>query len=158
MTTRANAQIAWDAADTTNAIATVEGWTALPAGAQVILTVETDEPIIMPVTEQAGIGTVDEGGNIDLTPASAPPADRVLDSVDPIEGTKDGGTLVTLTGHGLTGIAGVTFDGQPATELAIADDTTATCVTPPGGQGAVDVQLVDGELGSPILPAAFSYT
>ena len=85
------------------------------------------------------------------------PALRAIDAVNPATGPVLGGTAVTLTGAGFTGIGNVTFAGVPATALVIVDDGTITCQTPAGKKGPVDVQAVDGSRGSPILPGGYTY-
>lgn len=64
-----------------------------------------------------------------------------LDSIDPDHGPFGGGTPVTLTGAGFTMGSTVTFDGVPATDVVVVNDTTITCVTPPHAVGAVDVEV-----------------
>jgi hypothetical protein len=94
-----------------------------------------------------------------LIQRSAPTLRRIT-AISPATGPRAGGTAVTLTGQGFTAISGVTFGGVSATAIVVVDDSTITCVTPPTAKGkiAVDVQVLDGARGSPILPSAFTYT
>ncbi|MFF1571255.1 IPT/TIG domain-containing protein [Leifsonia sp. NPDC058292] len=59
--------------------------------------------------------------------------------LSPNHGPETGGTVVTITGSGLTGTTGVTFDGTPGTGVTVVDDSTITVTTPAGGPGAVSV-------------------
>lgn len=92
------------------------------------------------------------------TPAP-PPAARYLASVSPATGPEAGGTELTLTGGGLTGIGGVRFEGATtewAASFVVVDDNTVTCPTPPG-TGLVDVIAFNGDPGDAALAAAFTY-
>ncbi|MFF7459735.1 IPT/TIG domain-containing protein [Kitasatospora sp. NPDC008115] len=61
--------------------------------------------------------------------------------ISPGHGPATGGTTVTLTGHRLTGTTDVTFDGVPATDVTVVDDSTVTATVPPHAPGTVDVTL-----------------
>ncbi len=60
-------------------------------------------------------------------------------ALSPAQGTDQGGTTVTLTGTGLAGATGVTFDGVAGTGLDVVSDTELTVTTPAHAPGAVDV-------------------
>jgi hypothetical protein len=64
-----------------------------------------------------------------------------LTTVSPSSGAASGGTGVTLTGTGLNGTTGVTFDGTAATSVNVVIVTTVTAVTPAHAAGAVDVVI-----------------
>lgn len=72
--------------------------------------------------------------------APAPDAPTIAD-IDPAQGPEAGGTTVTITGTGLEGTTGVTFDGVPATDVVVAPDGTSVVVTSPAGTGLADVVL-----------------
>lgn len=65
-----------------------------------------------------------------------------LTSLSPAFGTYHGGTVVTITGTGLSSVTSVTFGGTAAVSV-VATDTAVTCVTPPHVVGLFDV-VVDG--------------
>lgn len=65
----------------------------------------------------------------------------VLTSVTPNQGSNAGGTVVTLTGTGLTGATSVTFGGVPATSFTVVSGTQITAVTPGGITGTVPVAV-----------------
>ena len=74
----------------------------------------------------------------------------------PVLGTKNGGTVLTLTGTGLQNVAqgDVLIDGVAALSVApSADGTTVTCITPAHAVGAVDVTVT----GIGTLTGAYTY-
>ncbi|MFM7251599.1 MAG: IPT/TIG domain-containing protein, partial [Ilumatobacteraceae bacterium] len=80
-------------------------------------------------------------------------------SVTPAVGPIAGGTPVTIAGTNFVGVslvAGVTFNGVPATSVAIVDESTITAVTPAGAIGTATVQVV-AVGGSASLSAGFRY-
>jgi hypothetical protein len=77
-------------------------------------------------------------------------------SLAPADGPTAGGTAVTLTGTGLTGTTDVTFDGVPATDVVVVDDSTVTVTTPPHAPGPVDVSVTT-PYGSVTATASFAY-
>lgn len=79
-----------------------------------------------------------------------------LAAITPFRGKGYGGTLVTLTGSGFTGATGVTFDGVPATDLTVVDDTELTCKTPSHVHGDVDVEVTTPG-GSDALVAGYKF-
>ncbi|MEU8086854.1 IPT/TIG domain-containing protein [Micromonospora sp. NPDC049101] len=67
---------------------------------------------------------------------------HTVTGLTPTTGPTAGGTTVTITGTGLTGATGVTFDGVPGTGFTVNPaGTTITVVTPPGLPGPVDVTV-----------------
>ena len=75
----------------------------------------------------------------------------------PVSGPDAGGTVVSLSGTGLTGASGVVFGGGAASSVTVVSDTQLTAVTPPHPAGAVDVTVVT-PLGSATLPGGFTFT
>jgi hypothetical protein len=91
------------------------------------------------------------------TPDQSPPT--VL-TVTPNTGPRAGGTLVTITGRGFTGVTDIAFGSGWAAPLTHTDETV-TCHSPIHSTAAlVDVTVWDGyrsrELGT--LAQAFTYT
>lgn len=78
---------------------------------------------------------------------------QTLTAVDPPRGTKHGGTVVTLTGQGFTGVTSVTFGGAAATSVHVINDISMTCITPAHAVGPVDVIAV----GDATLTAGYTY-
>lgn len=103
-----------------------------PDGTTVTGTVPaTQTPGTVTVTLEFPAGSVDAGTITYLAPATP--------VLSPAQGPDEGGTAVTLTGTGLTGATGVTFDGIPADDVVVVDDGTITLTTPPHAAGVVDV-------------------
>jgi hypothetical protein len=80
----------------------------------------------------------------------------VITGITPPEGPDDGGTLVTITGTGFTGVTSVTFDGIPGTSLIVISDTELTVVTPPHVAEVVDV-VVSHPVNGDSAPLDFEY-
>jgi hypothetical protein len=81
-----------------------------------------------------------------------------LSSVVPSNGTKTGGTSVTITGSDFTtvGPTTVTFGGVAASNIVIVNSITITCTTPPHAVGPVDL-TVTNNFGSDTLVGGFTY-
>ena len=82
-----------------------------------------------------------------------------LSSVSPNQGPTTGGTSVTITGVGFTGVTAVHFGTVPATSFHFVSDTTITAVSPPGtGRVAVNVTTPAGTTSTtPNLNNEFQY-
>jgi hypothetical protein len=81
----------------------------------------------------------------------------VIATVSPAEGVLAGGTTITLTGSSF--VPGkTTFDvgGAACTGATVIDQTTATCVTPAGTTGVVDV-FATTPGGTSALPGYYTY-
>jgi uncharacterized protein with beta-barrel porin domain len=65
----------------------------------------------------------------------------VVGPVVPNSGSTAGGTTVTITGTGFTGVTAVSFGGVAATGFAFVNDTTITATTPAHEAGAVTVKV-----------------
>ena len=77
--------------------------------------------------------------------------------LSPSFGPAAGGTLVTITGTGFTGVTEVDFGTTPATSLTFLSDTSITAESP-AGTGVVDVTVTAAGGTSPISSAdQFSY-
>lgn len=75
-----------------------------------------------------------------------------ITGLSPTSGPTTGGTTVTITGTGLGGATGVTFDGVPGTGFTVNPaGTTVKVVTPPNAAGPAAVKLVfpAGEISAP---------
>ncbi len=73
-------------------------------------------------------------------------------------GPAGGGTMVTISGSGFTGVTGVEFGTVPATDVNITSSSTITALSP-GGTGTVDVTVTT--LGGPSATTAddlFTYS
>ncbi len=63
--------------------------------------------------------------------------------LDPVSGPEDGGTLVTVSGTGLSIVTQVTFGGQ-SVDFKVLDDQTFQFTAPPHDPGPVDLEFGDG--------------
>jgi hypothetical protein len=117
-------------------------------------------------TSPAGTGTVDITVT---TPSGTSPtsaADQftygpTVTNVNPNSGPIAGGTVVTITGTGFTGVTGpggVQFGGTNAAHYTFNSDTSITATSPAGAQGTVDVTVTTPAGTSPTSAADhFSY-
>ena len=62
-------------------------------------------------------------------------------SVGPSRGTRDGGTVVTITGGGFSGATSVRFGAAEARSFTVTSDRTITAVAP-SGSGTVEVTVM----------------
>ncbi|WP_330473090.1 IPT/TIG domain-containing protein [Terrabacter sp. C0L_2] len=82
----------------------------------------------------------------------------VVTSVSPQTGPPAGGTVVTITGTGLTRAGAVRFGTTPATNLVRVSDTTVRVTTPAHASGPVDVQLTSpGGTSATGIGARYTY-
>lgn len=86
-----------------------------------------------------------------LTAAIDIQAGVTLSTINPTSGAASGGTGFILTGTGLTGATGVTFDGVAATSVNVVNSTTVTGVTPAHALGAVDVVITTPSGGATLV-------
>ena len=80
-----------------------------------------------------------------------------LADVIPALGPITGGTVVVLTGSAFQPGATVKFGAASAASVTFDGATQLTVVTPAGAIGVVDVTVVNPDLGSATLPAAFTF-
>lgn len=78
-------------------------------------------------------------------------------AVAPALGTRDGGTLLTLTGTGFIVGATVTVGGTPAVGVAVPNPTTITATTPVGTPGNAVIVVTNPDGQSATLSGAFTY-
>uniref|UniRef100_UPI000593C224 IPT/TIG domain-containing protein n=1 Tax=Nocardia exalbida TaxID=290231 RepID=UPI000593C224 len=77
-----------------------------------------------------------------------------LSSVSPSQGSTSGGTTVTLTGSGLSGVTAVNFGSTPATSFTVNSNTQITAVAP-AGTGIVSITVTGP--GGTSNPVTFVY-
>jgi RHS repeat-associated protein len=80
-----------------------------------------------------GMEAVSDTTSVSWSPAPPPPATGVpvVASVTPGSGPASGGTVVTLTGSGLSGTTAVSFGQTPALNFTVDSDTQITATVPP---------------------------
>ena len=79
-------------------------------------------------------------GFLELSAGSSSPS---ISSISPSLGSTAGGTSVTLTGTGLSGVSAVTVGGVAASSFTVDSDTQITLTTPAGSAGAQTLQVSD---------------
>jgi fibronectin type 3 domain-containing protein len=89
----------------------------------------------------------------------SPPAQGgpTVTSLNPSAGAAAGGTQITITGSGFTGVSQVSFGATAATSFSFASDSQVTAVAP-AGSGKVDVRVTAGGATSPVNQPADQYT
>jgi subtilase family serine protease len=88
------------------------------------------------------------------------PSTPGVTQVDPNNGPPAGGTTVTITGNGFTGVTGVSFNGSPATNVVPDQDNPDAQLTAvsPTGTGTVDVTVATpGGTSAPSSADQFTY-
>jgi hypothetical protein len=85
-------------------------------------------------------------------------ATPIVTSIAPTSGPTGGGTIVTITGTGLTGAIAVGFGASDATNIAVASDTQVIAVTPPGSSVANVTVVTPGGRSAINAAAQFSYS
>ncbi len=87
-----------------------------------------------------------------------PDSDPVIDTVTPIVGSSDGGTLVALSGKDFRQNVEVYFGDQKAQITSFDEESQIIKVkTPPHGPGQVDVSVLNKDGGSDMVKAGFTY-
>jgi hypothetical protein len=72
-----------------------------------------------------------------ITPTPQPPP--TVTALDPVVGSQDGGTKVTITGTGFTNVDHVTVGDKTTAGYVLDSDTSITITVPAGGPATVDV-------------------
>ncbi|MBX5480258.1 MAG: IPT/TIG domain-containing protein [Myxococcaceae bacterium] len=116
------------------------------------------------VTPAHAFGTVDVTvRNRDYQSATVSPgftfvhAAPTVTAITPSGGNIAGGTKVTVTGTEFMNGATFSVGGVPATNVVVVDSTTMTGTTGPHAPGTVDVVVINADLQTATLPAAFTY-
>ncbi|MFF3754696.1 IPT/TIG domain-containing protein [Streptomyces sp. NPDC002018] len=120
------------------------GATAVNFGTAPALTYAVNSSVKITATTPAGTGTVPvtvrlpgfTSNPVNYTYVSAP----TLTGISPSQGPAAGGTVVVLTGTGLSAATAVTFGGTPATSFTVNSATQITAIAP-AGAGAVPVTV-----------------
>ena len=117
---------------------------------EIVVTTPAHAPVTVPVI------VVDPEGNSSPLDFTYVEVGALAASINPISGSEAGGTAATITGSGFIGATGVTFNGAPATDFVVVNDTTITVTTPAGTLGDADVVVTDDSGDS--APIDFEYT
>lgn len=126
------------------------GTTAVVFGstAATSFSVENDQALEVVAPAATAAGTVDIKVTNGTGTSSAIAADHftyvgppTVTSLSPTTGPQDGGTRVTVTGTGFTGVDSVAIGGTFGTTVTVVSPTQLTFVTPAGTSGAVPVTV-----------------
>ncbi len=90
------------------------------------------------VTNTAGTSSTSLADRFTYVPAGKPPT---ITRLAPVEGSSAGGTSVTVTGKGFTGVTAVVFGSVPANSYSVSSETTLVAVSPGEPAGTVNVQV-----------------
>ena len=93
------------------------------------------------------------GADYTYAAAAAP----TVTSVAPASGSKDGGTVVTITGTGFLAGVSVDFGGTAGTSVVVVGTTSITVTTPARAKGKVAVQVTNSDTQSGSLAAGFEF-
>ena len=79
-----------------------------------------------------------------------------ITQVTPLQGSTLGGTVISITGSGLSGVTAVSIGGAPCTAVTVLSPTFVRATTPPGvvGQAAISVTAPSG---TTLAPTPFTY-
>ncbi len=91
----------------------------------------------------------DESPYVDLTPVPM--------SISPSSGQSCGGTHVTIQGEKFQRDVKVLIGGACAGSVVVHSDQTITCVTPPGSEGQVNVEVVNSSFQKGVLRCGFTF-
>jgi len=106
-------------------------------------------------TDINGDGKVD-GGDLALVLSNWGTCPPSVTSVTPTQGSVLGGTVITITGTGLSTTLAVTVGGAPCTAVTVLSPTQVRATTPPGAAGQAAV-AVTTPAGTSLAPSPFNY-
>jgi hypothetical protein len=79
----------------------------------------------------------------------------VITTLSPDQGPTSGGTVVTISGSGFTGVTSVTFGGTPATSFTLNSDSQITATAPAHAAGTAQVVVTTPSGTSTGAPYAY---
>jgi hypothetical protein len=108
------------------------------------------------VSNPDGASATNSADQFTYTTASVP----TLTGISPNSGPSTGGTVVTITGAGLSDASSVDFgSGNPSQAYTVNTSTSITATAPPGTVGTVDVTVAtDGGTSATSAADQFTYT
>ncbi|QKV91330.1 Ig-like domain repeat protein [Streptomyces sp. NA02950] len=123
-------------------------------------TAVSDQQLLVTAPPATAAGTVPvyvatAGGVSNRLAYTYEPVPSVTD-VTPSTGPIAGGSIIVLTGTGLSRVTGVSIGGVPAVSFRASSDTLVVVVTPPGTPGSADITVTTPG-GTVTLPGAFGY-
>ena len=79
-----------------------------------------------------------------------------ITQVTPVQGSTLGGTVISITGSGLSGVTAVSIGGAPCTAVTVLSPTLVRATTPPGVVGQVLISVTSPS-GTTLVPTPFTY-
>jgi formylglycine-generating enzyme required for sulfatase activity len=79
-----------------------------------------------------------------------------ITQVSPLTGSVLGGTVLSITGGGLSEVTAVTVGGAPCTQVTVLSPTLVRATTPAGAPGAAAIRVI-APSGSTLAPTPFTY-
>jgi hypothetical protein len=104
-------------------------------------TAPASSPGTVPITVENTVGVGNSSGSAAMYRYDFPVPE--LTGISPASGSTAGGTVVTITGTGLSGATNVRFGGSPGTGLTVIDNSQLTVVSPPNPAGTVGLTVVN---------------
>ncbi|SEE23539.1 40-residue YVTN family beta-propeller repeat-containing protein [Streptomyces misionensis] len=117
------------------------GVTADPEGGAVYVANNTSNTVSTISTATNTVTATVSAGLAPFGLAVSKPAPPKVTGLAPGHGPVAGSTTITLTGSHLSGTTAVSFDGTPAANVTVVDDSTVTAAAPAHAAGTVDVTL-----------------
>lgn len=103
------------------------------------------------------ISVTTPAGTATSTPMNIWPGPPVIDAVTPARGSRDGGTVVTITGWSFRPGLTVMFGSTPAT-IELQYGTSITVVAPAHAEGVVDITVKNFDWTTVTKSSAYTYT
>ena len=79
-----------------------------------------------------------------------------ITEVTPLHGSVLGGTVITITGSGMSTVSGFTVGGNPCTSVVVLSPASVRATTPGGSVGQAAI-VVTSPSGSALSPTPFTY-
>jgi formylglycine-generating enzyme required for sulfatase activity len=79
-----------------------------------------------------------------------------IESVSPSHGGTQGGTVISITGSGMSSVTAVRIGGVPCTGVTVLSPTLVRATTPPGAVGEASISITSPG-GTALAPVPFTY-
>lgn len=113
-------------------------------------------PVVAPASAQGCASDINGDGEVGAADLSQVLTDwgycpGEVTSVTPLQGSSLGGTIITITGSGLSATTAVTVGGNACTNLQVLSPTLVKAVTPAGAVGEAAIAVVTAIVGFRVL-------
>jgi hypothetical protein len=113
--------------------------------------------VVLPSGDVLASGGFNGSAYVSTAELYGPASGIAVTAVTPASGSKNGGTVVTITGENFLPGATVTFGGASANEVRFVSRSTLTARSPSRPVGSVNVVVTNPGGFSSTLPAGFTY-